>query len=156
MCRIVLWKVVDTYFTYHKFQTIFFFLIKCSISNRNKYCHMSQWLKMGFGLVIGFIIHLQPITAMNYYTVAALHNLRSLHTNLFSLSALVWLISRSSSDLSCDRSIASSKLSSPKSVILSILLQLPVSSCFLQVIQQLLTSSSSPSCPYNLSFNDVT
>jgi hypothetical protein len=61
----------------------------------------------------------------------------------------------SSSSLSCERSIASSELSSPKSEILSFLLQLPVSSCFLQVIQQLLTSPSSPSCPYNLSFNDV-
>jgi hypothetical protein len=43
------------------------------------------------------------------------------------------------SSLSCDRSIASSKLSSPKSAILSFLLQLPVSSCFLNIIQQLLT-----------------
>jgi hypothetical protein len=58
-------------------------------------------------------------------------------------------LSRSSSSLSCDRSIAPSKLSSPKSAILSFLLQLPVSSCFLQVIQQLLTSPSSPSCPSN-------
>jgi hypothetical protein len=57
--------------------------------------------------------------------------------------------------LSRDRSIASSKLSSPKSAILSFLLQLPVSSCFLKVIQQLLTSPSSPSCLSNLSFNDV-
>jgi hypothetical protein len=32
-------------------------------------------------------------------------------------------------------------------VILSFLLQLPVSSCFLKVIQQLHTSPSSPSCP---------
>jgi hypothetical protein len=63
--------------------------------------------------------------------------------------------SRSSSNLSCDRSIASSKLSSPKSAILSFLLKLPVSSCFLQVIQQLHTSPSSPLSPYNLSFNDV-
>jgi hypothetical protein len=60
--------------------------------------------------------------------------------------------SSSSSSLSCDRSIASSKLSSPKCAILSFLLQLPVSSCFLQVIQQLLTSPSSPSCPYNLTY----
>jgi hypothetical protein len=36
--------------------------------------------------------------------------------------------------LSPYRSIASSKLSSPKSAILSFLLQLPVSSCFLKVI----------------------
>jgi hypothetical protein len=63
---------------------------------------------------------------------------------------------KSSSSLSCNRSIASSKLSSPKGAILNFLLQLPVSSCFLQVIQQLLTSPCSPSCPYNLPFNDVT
>jgi hypothetical protein len=62
---------------------------------------------------------------------------------------------RRCSSLSCDRSVATSKLSSPKSAILSFLLQLPVTSCFLHVIQPLLTSPSSPSCPYNLSFNDV-
>jgi hypothetical protein len=38
----------------------------------------------------------------------------------------------SSSCLSCDRSIVSSKLSSPEGAILSFLLQLPVSSCFLR------------------------
>jgi hypothetical protein len=35
---------------------------------------------MGFGLVTGFINHLQVITTINYYTVADLHNLQSLHT----------------------------------------------------------------------------
>jgi hypothetical protein len=49
---------------------------------------------------------------------------------------------KSSSSLSCDRSIASSKLSSPKSAIQSFPLQLPVSSCFLKAIQQLLTAPS--------------
>jgi hypothetical protein len=44
----------------------------------------------------------------------------------------------SSSSLSCDRSIASSKLSFPKSAILSFLLQLPVSSCFRKVIHSCL------------------
>jgi hypothetical protein len=57
------------------------------------------------------------------------------------------LYSQSSICLSRDRSIASSKLSSPKSAILSFLLHFPVSSCFLKVIQQLHTSPSSPSCP---------
>jgi hypothetical protein len=51
--------------------------------------------------------------------------------------------------------LASSKLGSSKSAILSFLLQLPVSSCFLQAIQQLVTYPSSPTCPFNLSFNDV-
>jgi hypothetical protein len=39
--------------------------------------------------VIGFTNNLQVLTTINCYTVAALHNLQSLHTNLFSLSALV-------------------------------------------------------------------
>jgi hypothetical protein len=51
---------------------------------------MSQWLKMGFRLVIVFINHLQVVTTINYYTIAALNNLQSLRTNLFSLSALVF------------------------------------------------------------------
>jgi hypothetical protein len=51
--------------------------------------HVSQSLRRGFGLVIRFINNLQMLTTMNYYTIAALHNLQSLHTNLFSLSALV-------------------------------------------------------------------
>jgi hypothetical protein len=43
-----------------------------------------------FGLVIGFINHLLVVTTINYYTIAALHNLQSLHINIFSLSALVF------------------------------------------------------------------
>jgi hypothetical protein len=54
-----------------------------------QYCHVSQWLKTGFGLVIAVINHLQVITTINYYATADLHNLQSLHTNLFSLSALI-------------------------------------------------------------------
>jgi hypothetical protein len=50
-------------------------------------CH--SWPKLGFGLVIGFINHLQVITTINYYTITALLNVESLHINLFSLSALV-------------------------------------------------------------------
>jgi hypothetical protein len=53
------------------------------------YCHVYGWLKMGFGLVIGFINNLQVVTTLNYYAIAALRNLQSLNTNLFSLSALV-------------------------------------------------------------------
>jgi hypothetical protein len=59
-------------------------LVKCVL-----YCHESQWLKTGFGLVTGFINLLQVVTTANYYTVIALHNLQSLHPNLFSPSALV-------------------------------------------------------------------
>jgi hypothetical protein len=46
--------------------------------------------KTGFGFVVGFIIHLQVVTTNNYYSVAALHNLQSLHTILFSISPLVF------------------------------------------------------------------
>jgi hypothetical protein len=56
------------------------------------YIHMYWWLKMGFGLVIGFINHLQVVTANNYYTIADLHNLHSLHANLLSLFQLVFTI----------------------------------------------------------------
>jgi hypothetical protein len=88
---------------------------------------------------------------------------RSLEGNLYSYipvgligSNVFQLLKYSScSSLSCDRSVASSKLSSPKSAILSFLLQLPVSSCFLKFIQQLLMSPSSSSCLANLSFSDV-
>jgi hypothetical protein len=55
-----------------------------------KYCHVSQWLRGGFGLGIGFINNLQVVITINYYTIAALHNVQSLHTNLFSLSALIF------------------------------------------------------------------
>jgi hypothetical protein len=51
-------------------------------------CHTAT--KDGFGLVIGCINNLQVITTINYYTIAALHNLQSLHTNLFSLPTLVF------------------------------------------------------------------
>jgi hypothetical protein len=56
-----------------------------------KYCQVYRGLKTGFGLVIGFVSNLQVITTINYYTIAALHNLQSLHTNLCSLSALVFM-----------------------------------------------------------------
>jgi hypothetical protein len=46
---------------------------------------------MELRLVIGFINNPQVVTTINYYTIAALHNLQSLHTNLFSLSALVFM-----------------------------------------------------------------
>jgi hypothetical protein len=52
---------------------------------------VTQWLKMGFRLVIGYINNIQVVTTINYCTIAALHNLQSLHTNLFSLSALAFV-----------------------------------------------------------------
>jgi hypothetical protein len=35
-----------------------------------KYCHVSEWLYTGFGLMIGFIFHLQIVTASNYNALA--------------------------------------------------------------------------------------
>jgi hypothetical protein len=72
------------------------------------------------------------------------------HITDMTYSARTHHDSSSSSSLSCDRSIASSKLGSLKRAILIFLLQLSVSSCFLKVIQQLLTSPSSPSCSYDV------
>jgi hypothetical protein len=40
------------------------------------------WLKTGIQFVIGFINHLQVVTTINYYTIAALHILQPSHTNL--------------------------------------------------------------------------
>jgi hypothetical protein len=51
---------------------------------------VSQWLRRGFGLAIGFTNNLQVVTTINYYSTAALHNVQSLHTNLFYLSAQVF------------------------------------------------------------------
>jgi hypothetical protein len=45
---------------------------------------------MGFGLVIGFINHLQAVTTNNYNTVADFSHYKALHANLFSLSALIF------------------------------------------------------------------
>ena len=63
------------------------------------------------------------------------------------------------SSLSYDRSKTSSKANSPHSAIQSFLFQMRVSSPFLKVIQQLLTSSSLSSChfypPLYLSFSNA-
>jgi hypothetical protein len=57
---------------------------------------------MGFGLVIGFINHLQVVTTNNYYTIADLHNLQSLHTNLLNLFPLVFTVSFLATDLNTE------------------------------------------------------
>jgi hypothetical protein len=44
--------------------------------------------KTRFGFVTGFIGYLQIVTTNNYNTIADLHNLQSVHTDLLSLSAL--------------------------------------------------------------------
>jgi hypothetical protein len=53
-------------------------------------CNMFGRLETGFELVIGFINNPQVVTTINYYTIVALHNVQSLHTNLLTLSALVF------------------------------------------------------------------
>jgi hypothetical protein len=53
----------------------------------------------GFGLVIGFINHSQVVTTINYNTVPDLHNLQSLHYNLFKLFPLVFTIRFLATDL---------------------------------------------------------
>jgi hypothetical protein len=39
-----------------------------SFSKKKIYCHVTQWIKTGFGLVIGFIDHLQIVTTITYNT----------------------------------------------------------------------------------------
>jgi hypothetical protein len=50
-------------------------------------------------LIIGIINRLQALTTNNDYTIAVLHNLLSLHTNVLSLSALVLTIRFLATDL---------------------------------------------------------
>jgi regulation of enolase protein 1 (concanavalin A-like superfamily) len=46
------------------------------------YCNVSQWLKMGFELVNGFIGYLQVVTTNNYNTFADFHTTK--HSTLIS------------------------------------------------------------------------
>jgi hypothetical protein len=46
------------------------------------YGHVYQWLRRGFGLVIGVVNNLQPVTTINYYTIADLHTTK--HSTLIS------------------------------------------------------------------------
>jgi hypothetical protein len=46
--------------------------------------------KTVLGFVIAFINNLQDVTTINSYTVTALHILKALHTNLLSISAIVF------------------------------------------------------------------
>jgi hypothetical protein len=49
---------------------------------KEKYCHVSQWLRRGFGLVIGFINNLLAVTTNNYNTVTDFHATK--HSTLIS------------------------------------------------------------------------
>jgi hypothetical protein len=61
-----------------------------SVNNTKKqmlrftYCHVYQWLKAGFGLVIGFIDHLQVVTTRKYNTAIDFHTINQ-STLLFSV-----------------------------------------------------------------------
>jgi hypothetical protein len=46
------------------------------------YCHVAQWLRRGFRLVIGFIGYLQVVTTNNYYTISDFHTTE--HSTLLS------------------------------------------------------------------------
>jgi hypothetical protein len=76
-----------------------FFYSSLETWQKVKYWLEYQWLKTGFGFVIGFINHLQVVTKNNYYTIADLHNLQSLHTNLLSLFPLYTTIRFLATDL---------------------------------------------------------
>jgi hypothetical protein len=91
-------SLMDSNWLHHNITIIILLLLLI-----HKYFHVSQWLKKGFGLLIGFINTLQVITTINYYTIAALHNLQSLHTNLFSLQGLT-IKSVNSTPCACHRS----------------------------------------------------
>jgi hypothetical protein len=65
----------------------FVFLVRDHVSY--SYCNVFALLETPFGLVIGFIKNILVVTTISYYTIARLHNLQSLHSNLLSLSALV-------------------------------------------------------------------
>jgi hypothetical protein len=76
------------------------FKFRCIVLNLAIWCcHVSQWLRRAFGLVIRFIGYLQVVTKNNYNTLADLQNLQSLHTILLRLLPLVFTIRFLATDL---------------------------------------------------------
>jgi hypothetical protein len=51
-------------------------------------------LKTPLGLLIGLFNNLPIVTTINYYTVAGLHTLQTLHNNLFTLPSVVFTYSQ--------------------------------------------------------------
>jgi hypothetical protein len=41
-----------------------------SLVSEEEHCHLSEWLSTGFGLVTGFIDHVQMVTTSNYNALA--------------------------------------------------------------------------------------
>jgi hypothetical protein len=58
-----------------------------------EYCNVFGYWDTQFRLLIGFIRSSLVTTTINYNTVPNLHNLQSLHANLFTLSAVVFTYS---------------------------------------------------------------
>jgi hypothetical protein len=69
---------------------------------------------MEFGFVIGFIRSTLVVTTHNYYTIAGLDHLYSLHTNFLSLSIVVSLYS-----VSLDHTISLHRLTSQLSLTIT-------------------------------------
>jgi hypothetical protein len=90
----IMWRRSVTFLvheTIHKHLSFLYLPMACrQIFVSLQSCHVSQWLRSGFGLLLEFINNIQAVTAIDYYTIAASHNVQTLHTNLFSLSALVF------------------------------------------------------------------
>jgi hypothetical protein len=97
------------------------------------------WLETTFGLVIGFINHLQVVTTITYNTVTHLHNLQSLHANLLSLPSVVFTYSSHGSHTSltglrtpnsrCTMTHIKSSSSHNKSSLLTSQLSLSITCC---------------------------
>jgi hypothetical protein len=64
-------------------------MITITFVKQREYCHVYEWLKKGFGLVIVFNNHLQVVSTINYYTLADLHTFQSTvaHALGFSFSS---------------------------------------------------------------------
>jgi hypothetical protein len=62
--------------------------IYCELIRILAYCNMFRLPLMPFGLLIGFTNNLQVVTTINYDTVAGLHTLQTIHTNLFTISSV--------------------------------------------------------------------
>jgi hypothetical protein len=67
------------------------------------YCHVTDWILTGFGLVIGFIGHLQNVTTNNYDSLTELHTpevtVTTAHIKVFSVFTSLCLVAASNTDV---------------------------------------------------------